>query len=476
MSSSCFFPFMCPTDTGSVHSLLLPSPPTQASLHPLLLQPLGSLVSHLKNLDIHQDFHLPDDQFASLKLHKLRQVAEESGVEGFASPSYNTRSSNRHLLLTTCCSSISDPAAQLPLPLSLTPTISALHHCPDDKQAPTDSVDLQNLSIDSRLASQSSAEASSDHDTTGRPGRQQTEKLQANSHSSSTESVSTVNTHRSADHFTPQPHLDSVEKPADKVIDFVLGPLDETPIKQSAPEKQTGCVGVVDPVEDQRSKNPQTEHKTITKDFSSDCLLQKTPETVEACNGLVDPEDRSAETKHQTRCPLNHSVPSDLLLSPPLPSAPCPSALHFSPTLPSVGPTPLTSSLSAPSLTLPPPHSPSLQTLSPPALSPCPSLPSLPSSLPPVSPSSNNQVEHPPCQTASCKESGGVNPGEEEIPKEHILRRSHTLKVKGFSQTLTDSQTCVFVASNIFNSMFRPLQEVVWWTCAVCRENQVVCL
>ncbi|XP_071765483.2 uncharacterized protein palb2 [Centroberyx gerrardi] len=85
-------------NTTSWQSLLLPSSPSPqtprlplSSLHP------GPLVNNLANFDFQQDFHLPDDQFASLKLHKLRQVAAATAVEHFTSPSYNTRSSSRHI-------------------------------------------------------------------------------------------------------------------------------------------------------------------------------------------------------------------------------------------------------------------------------------------------------------------------------------------------------------------------------------------
>ncbi|XP_056136407.1 uncharacterized protein palb2 [Lampris incognitus] len=57
---------------SSWRSLLLPSPPApEAQLLPL---PLGPAVDRLVLFDLQQDFHLPDDQFASLKLHKLRQT------------------------------------------------------------------------------------------------------------------------------------------------------------------------------------------------------------------------------------------------------------------------------------------------------------------------------------------------------------------------------------------------------------------
>ncbi|XP_077462441.1 partner and localizer of BRCA2 [Stigmatopora argus] len=63
--------------------------------------------------DLHQDFYLPDDQFASLKLIKLRQVTAESGIEPFVSSSHNTGAIQP---LT------GTPATALKVPLSLAPT------------------------------------------------------------------------------------------------------------------------------------------------------------------------------------------------------------------------------------------------------------------------------------------------------------------------------------------------------------------
>lgn len=72
------------------------------------------------NFEVLQDFHLPDDQFASLKLHKLRQVTQDQGLESFSAPSYNTRSSIRKY--ESQCSQA--PFSPLSLPFSPTPTVS----------------------------------------------------------------------------------------------------------------------------------------------------------------------------------------------------------------------------------------------------------------------------------------------------------------------------------------------------------------
>lgn len=518
-----FFFTLCPAGAASWRSLLLPSSqPVQTSLLPLPSLSPGLLVNSLMNFDIPQDFHLPDDQFASLKLHKLRQVAVESGVEHFTPPSYNTRRSIRRSV--TCYGDSSgDPLMPFPLPLSLTPTIANSPHPTEAKQAATQSGDLHKLSIEHKLTdklSQSLTEESSDRDVTETPGEQLTENLhpECQTHNTATESVSVVqdcaadcvdqykekdtvilntlnqstistsNTHRSIDHpVKPQLHINFADRPADRVNDCVIGHSDEFQIKESSvisSEEQTE--------EDQRSSNHQTEDKAIIKSLSCDCTLQKTPEepsnnrtAVQACNDNEAPgespmqhlnvksparESKKSsepttspprETKDQDKCLPRHSVHSQLLSSPLLASASCPfitprlrsSALLSSPTLPSLGLTPhpapaalpLTSSPSAPALTLPPPHSPSTQALSPPALSPRPSLTSLPSSQPPTSPTDQIQTSSEPpirvepatCPTVSSiqlqvsDEQVGLRT--EEAVEEHMMRCTHTLKVKRFT-------------------------------------------
>ncbi|XP_071361790.1 partner and localizer of BRCA2 [Trachinotus anak] len=489
--------------------LLLPSSqPAQTSLLPLPSPSPGPLVSNLMNFDIHQDFHLPDDQFASLKLHKLRQVAVE-GVEHYTPPCYNTRRSNRH---SHPHDSTSDSAMPHPLPLSLTPTIANSPQPTAENQVATQSVDVQNMSINHKPASQSLAEEPSNRDIRETCGEQQTENLHAKTHTSSAQPVSVecaadcadqteeqdavaLNVdgqssisaaHTSVDPCVkPQPHMNT---PAGKVNDDVVGQSNE--VKQLASEKHTDCAGVVHPVEDQTSANHQGEDKAVIKTLSFDCSLQETPEEPSnSCTPVQTCDDREAPgespVKHQnvksakdskepseptTHPPRDtsvenknhHNIHSQLLLSPPLASAPCPfitphlpsSALLSSPTLPSLGPTPhpvatslpLTSSPSAPALTLPPPHSPSTQALSPPALSPCPSIISLPPSQPLASPSSQKQAPSEPsdtadqchrvelttCPTASSIQSQGTRGQEglrtEETAEQHAMRCTHTLK------------------------------------------------
>nr|XP_020478446.1 partner and localizer of BRCA2 [Monopterus albus] len=470
--------------TASWQSLLLPSSPAQTSLCPLRFQPPGLLVSNLRNLDIHQDFYLPDDQFALLKLLKLRQITVELGVEQFTSPSYNTRSSTRRSNI--CWTSSNDALIPFPLLLSLTPTDFTV-----EKPSTTQSAGVQNLFIDDKHASQSLVEGTSDQDTTETPGGQQTENLQAKTLTSSAESVSLVedcaadcvsqykehetvtlnshnesglsasSTHTSVDHPV-KACLNFVDRPAGKVNDSVTGQSDYLKIKQPALEKQPDCADVVHPLENLR------EHNTVI----IDCPLEQTPDEPSNSYNVKSPAkdskgpckpthsppiDKSAENKTQEKCVLHHIVPSQLLLSPPVASAPCPfltphllsSALPSSPTLPSLGVTPVTpatSSSTSPRCTLPPAHSPSTQALSPQALSPCPSFMPLPTSQPPDSPSSQNQASlQPPditdqcyrvqmatCPTVSSIQAQGsgrlLGPRTEETTKKHMLRCIHTLK------------------------------------------------
>ncbi|XP_034455253.1 partner and localizer of BRCA2 isoform X1 [Hippoglossus hippoglossus] len=490
------------TRESSWRSLLLPSSPLdQTSLFPLPSPSTGSLFNNLMTFDIHQDFHLPDDQFASLKLHKLRQVAVESGVELYTSPSYNTRSR-----LPRCypCYSTSDPVVALPLPLSLTPTVSM-----EEKPA---CVDVENLSTDSKLVDESLAEKSSNRDKTETPGEQQTENLDAKTHISSTESVSVAqespadceddtkkqdtvdtqsqsNTHRSRDDSVkPQPYMNCAHGPASKVDGCVVEKSSELKIKQPASEKDSCCSGVVCSVEDQTSTNHRREDRAVIKTLCFDCPPEESAEeasnsrsAAQTCNDTDAPvKHRTSPARHSEESsepPTHHprdrsvietsqkssphpSVHSQVLLSPPLTSAHCPfttphlasSALLSSPTLPSLGLTPcpvsaglpLTSSPSAPALTLPPPHSPATHALSPPALSPCPSITSLPPSRPLVSRSSQDRASsqlsaaadrHPSVEpatfaTASNLQSRGTGGQEgerlEETAEQHVI--THTLK------------------------------------------------
>ncbi|XP_060939301.1 partner and localizer of BRCA2 [Limanda limanda] len=480
---------------SSWRSLLLPSSPlSQTSLFPLPSASTGSLFNNLTNFDMHQDFHLPDDQFASLKLHKLRQVSFESGVELFTSPSYNTRS---RLPRSFPCYNTSEPVVPLSLPLSLTPTVSM-------EENPA-CVGVRNLPTDSKLVDESLAEDSSNPDKTETPKEQQTENLYGKTHISSSESVSVAqerpadceddtktqdtvdthsrsNTHRSIDDCVkPQPYMNCADGPASKVDGCVVEQSNELNRKPPASETDSYCSGVVCSLEDQTSTNHRREDGAVVKTLCFECPPEESAEEASKKRSAAQTcDDTDAPVKHRTsparrseessEPPTHHprdrsvmktsqkssphpSVLSQVLLSPPLTSARCPfttphlpsSALLSSPTLPSLGLTPglpLTSSPSAPALALPPPHSPATHALSPPALSPCPSITSLPPSRPLVSRSSQDKASsqlaadrHPSAEPATFatasrlqSQSTGRQEGErmEETAERHVI--THTLK------------------------------------------------
>nr|XP_046226876.1 partner and localizer of BRCA2 [Scatophagus argus] len=434
----------------------------QTSLLPLPSLSLGPLVNNMVNFDIPQDFHLPDDQFASLKLHKLRQVAVESGAERFTSSSYNTRRSIR------CYESHRSSRDAL----SLTPTVS------DSANSTARSV-LTGHKLTDKLRSQSLTEESCD-----RENPQQTENPQCQTQTASTGFVSVVQD-CAADCADQCEAKDTADRPAGEVSDHFISQSDELHMKESyviSSEEHTDCAGAVHPLLIQMSPNHQTEDKAGVKTLPFDCTLEKTPEepsdngtAVHACNDSQVPGESPAqhlnvkspareisfepttrsprENKNPDKCLPLHGVHSQLLLSPQA-SAPfitphlCSSALHSSPTLPSLGLTPhtvpagllLTSSPSAPTLILPPPHSPSTQALPPPDLSPCPSLTSLPPSQPPVSPAVQTQASSEPSQRAEpatlltvsgvqSQDSGGqVGLRTEEAVEAHMMRCTYRLK------------------------------------------------
>ncbi|XP_028422799.1 uncharacterized protein palb2 isoform X2 [Perca flavescens] len=382
---------------ASLQSLFLPSSsPAQTSLFPLPCLSPGSLVNKLMNFDITQDFHLPDDQFASLKLHKLCQVAVDSEVEYFTLPSHNSRRSSRR----SDTQRSSDTMMPLPLALSLTPTIANSPHPTETEQAATRPVDFQNLSIEhkheDKLTSQSLTEGSAKQDIMKIPGEQQTENLypECQARTTSTECVSVVqdcaadcvdqyveqdtavlntpsqssvsanNTHRTVDHpVEPQPHINFADRPAGKVNDYVIGRSDELQIKESfviSSEEQTVSPGVVHPLEDQRSTNHHTEDKAIIETLSLDCPVEKSPEepsnsctAVQFCKSGEAPGEspaqhlNAARDSHETttspprdrlvgnKNPDSTRVHSQLLLSPPLASEACP---FITPHLPSSAP------------------------------------------------------------------------------------------------------------------------------------------
>ncbi len=457
---------MCSAGAASWQSLLLPtSQPAQTSLLPLPSLSPGLLANNLLNFDIPQDFHLPDDQFASLKLHKLRQVAVESGVEYFTSPSHNTRSSLRR---SETFHGSSNPLMPLSLPLSLTPMISNSPNPTEGNQASTQPL---HLSVEHKFKGELTSQSSTEENL----GEQQTENLhpECPTHTSSLESVSVVqdceddsvhpckekdtvilntnshisisasSSHRSVDQSVePQPHMNPTDRPLGKVSHYVISQSEKSNVISL--EGQTNCLSVVHPLEDQSTANHQTEVKAI-KTLSFDCHPQTIPNVpaytctvLQACNdsgaseeppvqhlNMESPAKDSKESSETTNTPREkrnedrvlRRIHSQLLLSPSLASVPfltpnLPScAISSSPTLlPSLGHTPhpdpaaltVTSSPSAQALTLPPPHSPSIHALSPPAPSPCSTVNPLPPSQ--LSTSLASQVQAPcePFQRMEC--------------------------------------------------------------------------
>ncbi|TWW58907.1 partner and localizer of BRCA2 [Takifugu flavidus] len=327
----------------SCHSFTMPSPPAATAL-PLPSLSLGSLLKDLIKFDVQQDFHLPDDQFASLKLHKLHQVAVETGVEHFSSPSYCTRRSVRQFVLNH---SGGDAITPLPVPCGSTPTLPS---SPDTNKASpfsTPSVGVQNALMAP--------------DTTQGFDQEKTEGSQTESWglAASPESVSAMG-----------------GRAADRVDQC-----------QEQDAELTHRPGKFHPEETQGFTN-LTDDGALPKTPSFSCQSERTvkepPDTKET-NKCCDPHTSPCmDNKNQSS-----SLRSQLLLSPLLASTLSTTAhlhssiLSSSPTLPSLGVTPQTeadalpfaSSPSAPNLIPPPPHSPSTQALPPPPLSPRPYIP-----------------------------------------------------------------------------------------------------
>lgn len=369
------------------------------------------------NLDVQQDFHLPDEQFASLKLHKLQRVAVES--EGFTSP-YDTR--NRRRLSGRC----TDPVTPLPLPLSLTPTVTESPRVAGERRASPRAVDP--------LADQSSADVWLDSPETPEGRQTRTSSTQPRERSAADvvgqckehETV-VLNIRDISSVFTS-----NTDKPAGNVN--VAGHADN-PTTQPASEEQTDCV--VHSAEDRATTKTleETPHVTAGGNWN------RTAAPGDSATDSKEPPEHNISPDGGESVQLKRPVNSQLLLSP---STTCPfatphpvsSAHPSSPTLPSLGPTPcpafpLASSPSAA------PHSPSTQALSPPVLSPGPSVPSR---LPPASPSTPNPSPSHPCSTPSgtqAQDSGGaVNRAVDGRVKDHVSRPVQTMKVRSFPNTL----------------------------------------
>uniref|UniRef100_A0A8C5D5V0 Partner and localiser of BRCA2 WD40 domain-containing protein n=1 Tax=Gouania willdenowi TaxID=441366 RepID=A0A8C5D5V0_GOUWI len=300
---------------------------------PLLPPPSSSptaLLSALMNSGVQQDFHLPDDQFASLKLHKLRQVAMESGFESFSSPSANTHNSYQR-------SHGYDP---------VTPTVTSSPHV-KYKQQPTD---LQNVVMESNVTDLMSKRG----ETSKEP------QTEVNSSSpvcfdscKGDTAVSLSNTHKDEPWFSSS-----------------------HPLKELLATNQSDC---------QRVENQKSEdlHDEMLSFFSIPEETTKDPPAVKVTSPVESPMERpnrksSPDAPHLDREAeaateqVLHGVPTQLFLSSSQALASCvilPSSTpNASPALPSLG---LTPHVGHPSLSLPPPHSPTTQDLPPPALSAC---------------------------------------------------------------------------------------------------------
>ncbi|KAK5607329.1 hypothetical protein CRENBAI_001013 [Crenichthys baileyi] len=443
-------------------SLLLPSLSPSPETSQLSLP---SLISHVKSLDILQDFHLPDDQFASLKLHKLRQVAVESGLEHFSTPSHNTRRRSHFLY------SAMDPLTPCYLPLSLTPTITN-SPCPNESEQTS-----------AQTGPNESEQTSAPTETPGT-----TVELSAARLNSSTETVSVVqeftecckleehetvtqtctvlrSSEKSKNCVEPQAQC-NVDRTVCKEND--VEHLDEPNVDQSASEKY---VSFENPV----ATKPRFEDGCITEKVSSDFSESKTAEEDPiSCTDSQVCKDAAAKSpvnnlnlqysserfEEPTKTDFSKdrmikNKASQFLFKSPLDSVQSPFTAPYlpssaSPVLPSLGITPnaalLTSCPSAPSLSLPPPHSPSTQDLSPPDHPPGLSITSLPASLsspslcsqiqglsePPASSDRGDEDEPAACPTPSRiqlqSSAGEMGMTTEGAAEKWLLRCTHTLE------------------------------------------------
>lgn len=455
---------MCPAGPVSWRSLLLPAPPAQTSLLPPPSLSLAPLVKTLTQFDFHQDFHLPDDQFASLKLHKLRQVAIETGVEHLASPSFNTRSSMRR---RESCRGGRNPVTPPPLmPAATSPQSADLQDLLMDHKL-TDTWPSQ--SVPEELCRENPERQAHTKPAESLPSAQQCAGVDAcedtrpvilNPYSRS--GFLTDSTHKSDRPVTPQPHIDPADRPAGKEGD-VISQSDDTEVKvklrdspgvvsslslgSTTHQNKDEAVSSPLPPDGSQQRSPEEPSSSCTADIEGPGespvrrLKSAVKKSIKSSESTRTPERRS---KKPEKCSPHHSVRSQLLLSPPLPSAPSltphlrSSLPPSSPALPSLGVTPqpvpaaspLSPSPSAPVLMLPPPHSPSTQALPPPALSPCPSL--TPTSL---TGHEASQRADPAASPTVCRihlqgSGGQVAP---ETVDGHMIRRTHTLKVKFYS-------------------------------------------
>ncbi|XP_015252889.1 PREDICTED: partner and localizer of BRCA2 isoform X3 [Cyprinodon variegatus] len=441
------------TGTSDWASLLLPPVSSLPQTPP---PSLPSLIRSLKNLDILQDFHLPDDQFASLKLHKLRQVAMESGHEQFSTPSHNTRRRSNCLYSAIC------PPTPCRLPLSLTPLISNWP-CPNESEQ-------TECKLTDNLSNKSVTEELCDPDVSGTNMKLDVDKLKDSSKAilevqgitgsceleerdtgtqSCTFSSRTANSINCVDLEAHQDvvgrsvckenaHSDEskVEQPAGKHI-RLHDPIPTDPQFEdcSVAEQRSFCFSESKTAEEAPTTftdSPVCSKATAKLPVNGLNLQYSSGDYEEPKTNLSkDTKMKNTDSQFVFKSPLESVVSS---FTPPYIPSSTPASI---PVLPSLGITPnpaqLTSSPSAPALYPPPPHSPSTQELSPPDLSPISFITSLPPSVPsPALSDQDKRGEPAACPTASSiqLQSSAVEKGmtKEETADKWLLRCTHTLE------------------------------------------------
>ncbi|XP_027872089.1 partner and localizer of BRCA2 [Xiphophorus couchianus] len=399
LKSSTSRPQQMNTGSSDCQALLLPSSSSSSSSSSQTAQlSLPSLISRLKSLEIQQDFHLPDDQFASLKLHKLRQVAVESA------PSHNTRRRS------SCRHSAVDLLMPCSFPLSSTSTIrNSLRPNKSERTSPqqtqcTVTNNLTGTRLNEELCNSSipetNAELSADALNTSTEAvslvQEFTEGLEAGTENGAalSSTCTSINTDE------PQALVDRTPR---KENDVQLS--DEPEVEQSENEKQPSLeeLGLTDGRITQLLSFDFSESKAA-EDAPTSCTNDAAANPpVNNPNPQYPAEDFAEPTKADSSDDgAIKSNASQFLFKSPLDAVGCPctglpSIYHPSPTpasspvLPSLGITPNAarlpsdSSPSAPPLCLPPSPSPSTQDLSPLDLCAGASITSLPSNLPPPS-------------------------------------------------------------------------------------------
>ncbi|XP_007578594.1 partner and localizer of BRCA2 isoform X1 [Poecilia formosa] len=395
LKSSTSRPQQMNTGSSDSQALLLPSSSSSSQTAQLSLP---CLISRLKSLDIQQDFHLPDDQFASLKLHKLRQVAVES------TPSHNTRRRS------SCRRSAVDLLMPCSHPLKSTSTIrnstrpnKSKRTSPQQTQC-TVTDNLIGTWLNEELCNPSipetNAELSADALNTSAEAvsvvQGFTEELDAGTENWAALSITCTSI------STDEPQ-GLVDQTPHKENDVQLS--DEPEVEHSEHEKQPSLeeLGLIDGRITQMLSFDFSESKAA-EDAPASCTNSTAANPpVNNPNPQYPAEDFAEPTKtDSSEDGTIKSKASQFLFKSPLDAMGCPctglpSVYHPSPTLatspvlPSLGITPNSarlpsdSSPSAPPLCLPPSPSPSTQDLSPLDLCPGASITSLPSILPPPS-------------------------------------------------------------------------------------------